>query len=96
MIRRILRWVLQLLLAFDQLAYVFLAGPKYIVLGGRLPESTITISAVVGRRSSEGARWAIFLEPIIDRLFELAGEEPGHCRRAASKRYLMNFLTGQA
>ncbi len=40
-----------------------------------------TISSRVGRAALAGKRWGLICEAIIDRLFRLLGEAPGHCRR---------------
>lgn len=40
-----------------------------------------TISSRVGRAAVAGKRWGLIGEAVIDRLFMLLGEGPGHCRR---------------
>ena len=72
---------LQVLIAIDQLAYVLIAVPIYIVAGGPCPSADETISSRVGRAAVAGQRWGLVLEAVIDRLFRLLGEAPGHCRR---------------
>lgn len=81
MIRRLLAWLRELLIALDQLAHVVLGGPKYWIVGGPVPSADETISSKVGRMAIRGKRWALVAERVIDWLFELLGEQPGHCRR---------------
>ena len=81
MIARLKAWLLAFLVAFDQLAYVILAGPKFLIVGGPVPSPRETISSKVGREAIKGHRWALIVEPLIDDLFELLGSTPGHCRR---------------
>lgn len=71
----------QILIAIDQLAYVLIAVPIYIIAGGPCPSADETISSRVGRAAMTGHRWGLILEAVIDRLFLLLGEAPGHCRR---------------
>lgn len=71
----------QVLIAIDQLAYVLIAVPIYIIAGGPCPSADETISSRVGRAAMTGHRWGLILEAVIDRLFLLLGEAPGHCRR---------------
>jgi hypothetical protein len=70
------------LVALDQLLYVTFAGPLYLAGLAALPSPQETISSIVGRKSLEGRRWARIAEPIIDHIFTLLGEPPGHCRRS--------------
>ena len=78
---RIALWIRQLLVALDQLAYVMIAGPIYLVWGGPCPSAEETISSRVGRAELAGARWGIVCAWLIDGLFELLGAGPDHCRR---------------
>lgn len=71
----------QILVAIDQLAYVLVAVPIYVVAGGPCPSADETISSRVGRAAIKGHRWGLILEAIIDHLFVLLGSAPGHCRR---------------
>lgn len=82
MLSRLRHWLHALLIALDQLAYVTLAGPKYLIAGGPEPSAQETISSKVGRMALAGKRWALVIEPLIDRIFILLGSAPGHCRRA--------------
>lgn len=58
-----------ILLGFDQLANVILAGDN----------EDETISSAVGRKAREGRRWAIAAEGVIDALFALIFGERRHC-----------------
>jgi hypothetical protein len=71
----------QLLVAMDQLVYILIAVPIYVLAGGPTPSADETISSRVGRAAIKGHRWGLILEAIIDRLFLILGSEPGHCRR---------------
>lgn len=81
MLDRFWRGSRQLLLSIDQLVYVWIAVPIYIVAGGPCPSADETISSRVGRAAIKGHRWGLVLEAVIDRIFILLGSEPGHCRR---------------
>lgn len=65
------RYVLNLLIAWDQWANC--------LLGGNNPDETI--SSAVGRKAMRGVRWALVAERVIDALFAALGDGPGHCRR---------------
>jgi hypothetical protein len=80
-VNRLGRWLVELLIALDQLAHVFLGGPKYLLRGGPVPSADETISSKVGRQAAKGRRWAIIAEHGIDALFRLLGQR-GHCRAA--------------
>jgi hypothetical protein len=85
-IRRLGRWIMVLLVSIDQLAQVLLAGPKYLIVGGPVPDPDETISSKVGRMAVRGHRWALIAEWLIDGLFELLGDQAGHCRRNIEPR----------
>ena len=70
----------QLLVAVDQLVYILIAVPIYVVAGGPTPSADETISSRVGRAAIKGHRWGLVLEAIIDRLFIVLGADPDHCR----------------
>ncbi|SNS52995.1 hypothetical protein SAMN06295912_108109 [Sphingomonas laterariae] len=76
---RAIAWALAV--SIDQLAHIILAAPKYLILGGPVPDPDETISSKVGRMAVRGRRWALIAERVIDWLFERLGEAPGHCRR---------------
>ena len=78
----------QLLVAVDQLVYILIAVPIYVVAGGPIPSADETISSRVGRASIKGHRWGRVLEAIIDRLFILLGAKPDHCRRNVETAFL--------
>jgi len=78
----------QLLVAVDQLAYILIAVPIYVVAGGPTPSADETISSRVGRAAIKGHRWGLILEAIIDRLFILLGTEPEHCRRNVETAFM--------
>ncbi len=63
-------WLLGVAIAIDQLVNAWFWGN---------PDETI--SSRVGRAAVAGKRWGLIGEAIIDRLFMLLGEGPGHCRR---------------
>ena len=78
----------QILVAIDQLVYVLIAVPIYIIAGGPCPSADETISSRVGRAAIDGRPWGLILEAVIDRLFLLLGEAPGHCRRNVEAGFL--------
>jgi len=78
----------QLLVAVDQLAYILIAVPIYVVAGGPTPSADETISSRVGRAAIKGHRWGLILEAIIDRLFIVLGADPDHCRRNVESAFL--------
>jgi len=78
----------QLLLAVDQLVYILIAVPIYVVAGGPTPSADETISSRVGHAAIKGHRWGLFLEAIIDRLFVMLGAAPDHCRRNVETAFL--------
>jgi hypothetical protein len=77
---RFRRWLHELLVAIDQLLHVVFGGPKYVLVGGEVPNADETISSKVGRASLQGKRWARwFAEPAIDAvMFVLTGQK-NHC-----------------
>lgn len=82
MIDRVGAVVRQLLVSIDQFAQVVFVGVAYIVgVAGTCPSADETISSYVGRGEQRGARWAQIAAAVIDELFVLLGEEPGHCAR---------------
>ncbi|MEG8040507.1 hypothetical protein QP166_14570 [Sphingomonas sp. LR60] len=94
MLRRALEVARQLLVSIDQLAQVLVVGLFYIAgLTATCPSADETVSSYVGRGQLRGARWARILAPVIDRLFILLGEEPGHCRRNVETAFLGNAPT---
>ena len=81
----------QLLVSIDQLAQVLIVGLFYIVgVTTVSPSADETISSYVGRGELRGARWAQLLAPVIDGLFVLLGDAPGHCRRNVESAFLGN------
>jgi hypothetical protein len=87
---RLKAWLHAWLIALDQFAYVTLAAPKYLLLGGPTPSPYETISSKCGRMAAKGRRWAIVAAALIDRLFELLGAPPGHCARSIVRADLLN------
>ena len=71
------RRTLNVLTAFDQLAWVVLT------LGNGLPDETI--SAAAWRMESQGKRAGIWLRPLIDALFRPF--ERDHCRKAYNAEF---------
>ncbi len=72
----------QVLVSIDQAAQVAIIGAAYVFhLTATCPSADETISSYVGRGQLRGERWALILAPVIDRLFMLLGEAPGHCLR---------------
>jgi hypothetical protein len=93
-LRRALEVARQLLVSIDQLAQVLAVGLFYIAgLTATCPSADETVSSYVGRGQLRGAWWARILAPVIDRLFILLGEEPGHCRRNVETAFLGNAPT---
>ena len=90
--KRLSLWLEQLMLSVDQLAYVLIAGPIYVLTGGPCPNCDETISSRVGRAAVKGHKWGLALEWVIDRLFWLIGVPLGHCRRAIEKQFLADQL----
>lgn len=87
--RRLRNVVQQLLVSIDQLAQVVLVGVAYLLhLTEVCPSADETISSYVGRGAIDGRRWALIAERVIDRLFVLLGEAPGHCRRNVETAFL--------
>jgi len=78
----------QLLVGIDQLAYILIAVPIFVLFGGPCPSADETISSRVGRAAIKGHRWGLILEAIIDRLFVLIGAAPEHCRRNVETAFL--------
>jgi hypothetical protein len=78
----------QMLVAIDQLAYILIAVPIYVIAGGPTPSADETISSRVGRAAIKGHRWGLVLEALIDRLFVLLGSAPAHCRRNVESAFL--------
>ena len=96
-LHRLRAWLRQWLVAWDQLALVGLCFVPFVLLGrGICPDADETISSYVGRHALAGARWALLAETMIDRLFLLLGDGPGHCRRAienlAQRRAVSSLL----
>jgi hypothetical protein len=78
----------QLLVAVDQLFYILIAVPIFVLFGGPCPSADETISSRVGRAAIKGHRWGLVLESFIDRLFILLGAGPDHCRRNVETAFL--------
>ncbi|WP_242140881.1 hypothetical protein [Sphingomonas sp. TREG-RG-20F-R18-01] len=87
-VRRVSKWIIQLLIAIDQVAYVLLAGPYYLIVGGSCPSADETISSRVGRAAMAGSWWGKPCAWAIDHLFMLLGSKPGHCARAIETAFL--------
>jgi hypothetical protein len=81
MTRRLRLWLISFLVTLDQCCHVLLAGPKYVLFGGKRPNADETISSRVGRAAMAGKRWGLVCEAAIDALFRALGDGPGHCRR---------------
>lgn len=89
MFRRILHWLRQLLVSIDQLAQVLIVGLFYVLgLTTACPSADETISSYVGRGQMRGALWARAIAPVIDAIFVLLGDRPGHCRRNVETAFL--------
>jgi hypothetical protein len=82
MIARLRAWAHAWLIALDQLAFVWLAGWFYLIDRAAPPSPYETISSYTGRMANAGMGWALWLQPIIDRLFMLLGSKPRHCQRS--------------
>lgn len=87
--RRLADVVRQLLVSIDQLAQVVIVGAAYLLhLTDTCPSADETISSYVGRAQLRRAWWAEIVAPLIDGLFVLLGEAPGHCRRNVETAFL--------
>lgn len=82
MFTRFRLWVWQLLISLDQLGHVIFGGPKFILVGGTVPNADETISSKVGRASIAGKRWARIAEKVIDTLAYLLAGQKNHCLRS--------------
>lgn len=70
--------------AWSQLWQVIWGGLLFVVDAAPPPDPDETLSAVVGRRAADGARWAKVAAVLIDVLmFVPDGLRWHHCRRAA-------------
>lgn len=87
-LKRLSNWIIQFLIAIDQLVYVLLAAPYYLIVGGTCPSADETISSRVGRAAMAGAWWGRPCAWAIDRLFIMLGSAPGHCARAIEAAFL--------
>lgn len=87
--RRLAEVLRQVLVSIDQLAQVLVVGFAYILgLTATCPSADETISSYVGRGQIRGAWWARVAARLIDGLFVLLGEAPGHCRRNVETSFL--------
>lgn len=83
MITRGRAWLLQWLIAWDQLALVALCCLPFVLFGrGSCPNADETISSYVGRHAMAHKRWALAAEVLINALFAALGDGPDHCRRS--------------
>jgi hypothetical protein len=88
-VRRLRNVAQQLLVSVDQLAQVVIVGLFYILhITDACPSADETISSYVGRAQMRGAWWANLIAPVIDLLFVLLGEKPGHCLRNVESAFL--------
>lgn len=80
---RLRSWLFQLLVALDQLLFVWIAG-WFFVWGDRggCPNARETISSSVGRHAVHGRAWALFCEVWINKLFLIVAKQHDHCRRS--------------
>lgn len=81
MITRIKILLIKILVSIDQLFHILLAAPKYILIGGPVPNPDETISSKVGRQALVGKRWAKIAEKVINTLFYIIslGKDKNHC-----------------
>lgn len=84
-------WFRALLIALDQLSYVILAAPKFLIVGGPCPSPVETISSKCGRMAAAGHRWARIAAAIIDFGARCLGSPPGHCQRAIVRADMLTF-----
>ena len=89
MYNRSLRLFGALFIAVDQLAHVLLWGGWYLVLGGKLPNPTHTISYTVGKSARGGNRLAAAAQVVIDKIFC----ERDHCQRCVDRNDRYHDLT---
>ena len=79
MIKRLLKWLLRMILGCDKLACVWIRGWGYVWFNwGELPETDESISGWVGRRAQDGAKWALIAQTIVNFIMR----NPDHCRNA--------------
>jgi hypothetical protein len=89
LLSRLAAFVRQILVSIDQLAQVLIVGLLYVIgLASICPSADETISSYVGRGARRGAAWARIAAPLIDGLFVLLGDEPGHCERNVETAFL--------
>ena len=82
---RVRLWLLLVGAAFSQSLNVWVRAPLFVVLGDAAPDPDETLSAVIGRRAAQDARWARVAEWALDRLMlPLEGWKLGHSARAAA------------
>ena len=85
MIRRFLKWGDQLLLSIDQMALLLIQFVTYVIFSSGHPNADETISSHIGRSAMAGKRWALLLEPVVNRIFFWQRDGAGrlnHCRHA--------------
>ena len=82
MIRRLRIAFIALLKAIDILLCTIWLAPLYVFNLADKPSGRQMISSYVGKAAYNGHYWGIAAEHIIDTLFELLGDRPGHCLRA--------------
>ena len=86
---RLREWMQQILVSIDQAAQVWIVGIAYVAhLTDVCPSADETISSYVGRGAMDGKPWALVTARVIDRLFVMLGEEPGHCARNVETAFL--------
>jgi hypothetical protein len=72
--------------ALSQLLHLVLGGLLHVAIDDMpMPDRDETLSSRVGRAAIAGERWALIAERVIDGLFLLLGDAPGHCRRSIGK-----------
>lgn len=79
---RLVLWVGAVLVLLSLALHTLLAGPKYVLFGGALPDPRKSTSARIGERAIAGERWALAAEYVVDWIFLQFKGERRHCRQA--------------
>lgn len=80
--RRLIALLIQIGASLSQLLHLVLGGLLHVAIDDMpMPDRDETLSSRVGRAAMAGKRWALIAERVIDALFLILGDGPGHCRR---------------
>lgn len=82
MVRRLTALLIQIGASLSQLLHLVLGGLLHVAIDDMaMPDRDETLSSRVGRAAVAGKRWALIAERVIDTVFLILGDGPGHCRR---------------